>query len=182
MIGFGLDTPQHQRRRTWFHHMKANAHNQKFFSPFTCFFLLHCVKTRALLHMHRHFFSPFTCVFILHRVETAVSMHTQTFFHSTPCIFLLHHMGKWNLALLCIHWHFAVYHISFFETPTCAVFLKLLNLLHAFANRWVHCFLHVLKLVVVNLLTRQLEKCLERGKLRMSSCLCMHKWLEKIFV
>ena len=99
IIGLGLDLPQHQRC-TWFYHMKVNAHKHKFFSPFTCVFLLHCVKTRALLCIHRHFFSPFMCVFLLHRMETARSMHTRTFFQSTPCVFLLHHLAKWKLSTI----------------------------------------------------------------------------------
>jgi len=119
-FGLELDIPQRQGY-TWFHHMKVNAHIQNFFSPFTCFFLLHCVKTRVLLLMHRHFFSPFTCIFLLHRVETALSMHTQTFVSPLPAFFFCITWASENLALLCIHWHFAVLHITFFETPTCAM-------------------------------------------------------------
>jgi len=50
--------------------------------------------------VHKHiFFNPFMCVF---RVETALSMHTQNF-QSTPCVFLLHHVGKWKLLSTIVH-------------------------------------------------------------------------------
>jgi len=159
--------------------MRTNRH---FFSPFRCFFLLHCVKTRALLHMHTHFLSPFTCVFHLHRVETALIRTRRHFFSPLLAFFSYTTWASANLASLCIHWHFAVHHKSFLRHQLAQWFLQLLNRLHAFVSRRVHCFLHVLKSVVAVLLTCQLEKCVERRKVRMSSCFCLHKWLEKMFV
>jgi len=96
--------------------MRVNVHKQTFFSAVTYVFLLHHVKTRALLRMHRHFFSPFMCVFLLHCMETTLSMHTQTFFQSTRSIYLLHHMGKWKPSTMCIHRYFTVQHKIFWDT------------------------------------------------------------------
>jgi len=134
------------------------------------------------MRTNRHFFSPFMCVFLLHHMEKALSTHTHRhFFSPLPMFFSSITWASKNAALLCIYWHFAVHHISFLRHQHAQWFLQLLNWLHAFVGHWVHCFLHILKSVVV-LLACQLEKCLEKGKPRMNSCLCLHKWLGKIFV
>jgi len=149
------------------------------------------------------FFSPFTCVFLLCRLETALSMDMQTFFlrfslvplgNSTKyghadifsAFFSCTTWASGNLALLCIHWRFAVQH-RFFETPTtnmCSDFCSYSNPTTCICKSLsrLYYFLHVSKSVVIILLTCQLDKCLEKGKLRMSSCFWLHKRLEKIFV
>ena len=66
------------------------------------------------------------CFSLAQRENGTKSARTQTFFRSTPCVFLLHHVGKQKLCIhwhfvFCIHWHFVIHHISFFEAPMCAV-------------------------------------------------------------
>ena len=181
VIGFSLDLPQHQRC-TWFYHMKVNVHKQTFFQSIHMCFSVTSVKTRALLRMHRHFFSPFMCVFLIAPYGNSTKyIHTDIFSVHSLC-FSCTTWASRNSALLYIHWHFAVHHISFLKHECAQWFLQLLHQLHAFVSHWVHCFVHVVKSVVVVLLTCQLEKHLEREKLRMSNCLCLHKWLETILV
>jgi len=159
--------------------MKVNAHKQAFFQSIHVHFFLALRDNKSttvhadIFSVHSHAF--FSCtMWKQHQVRTHryfFSLFTKFFSYTT--------WASGNLALLCIHWHFAVKHISFFETPTCAVILQLLNRLRAFVSRGVRCFLHVLKSVVVILLTCQLEKCLERGNLWISSCLFCTNGLKK---
>ena len=132
----------------------TTAHAQTFFQSIHMRFSL-SPRGNSTKFAHRYLFSPLSAFF---SCTTSGSRNFRTIVHiltvwSSPQVFLRHQHTTW--------------------------FLQLLNRLHAFVSRWVHCFLHVLKSAVVVLLTCHLEKCLERGKLRMSSCICLHKWLEK---
>ena len=182
VIGFCLDLPQHQQC-TWYHHMKVNVHKQTFFQPIPVCFSLELHDNKSSSAHAQTFFQSIHVRFALHHMETTLSKYAHTDIFSVHSLCLSY--TTWvsgNLALLCIHWHFAVHHIGFFETWYTQWFLKLLNWLHSFVSHWEHCFLHVLTSLVVVLLTCRLEECLERGKLQMSSDLCLHKWLGKIFV
>jgi len=80
--------------------MKVNAHKQTFFQSIHVLFSLALSENKSTTAHAQNIYSLFTCVILLHRVETALPVHTQTFFQSAPCIFLLHHMGKWKLSTI----------------------------------------------------------------------------------
>jgi len=131
-----------------------------------------------LMRTNRHLFSLVTYVFLLHYMEIqnycACTLHRY---------FSLATHGQVETKQYCACTDILQFTLQvFLRHQHVQWFLQLLNQLHAFVSRWVHCFLYVLKSVVVILFkSTQHTKCLERGKLQMSSWLCLHKWLEKIF-
>jgi len=102
--------------------MKANAHKETFFQTIhVCFSLALRENKSTTAHALKFFQSIHMCFSLAPCGNSTKYAHTDIFFSPLLAFFSSTMWARGNLALLCIHRHFAVHHIGFCETSTYAV-------------------------------------------------------------